>query len=103
MPPRPSRPTIRYRPSSTAPGVNCPWSIDPELVSHPLSEGVAATVGASSARPVAPAAAASVGESGWPRACPHAGQNRAPSTTEAWQAGQVTRLIVATRRLPDLD
>src|SRR5512145_1873291 len=40
MPPRPRRPTIRYRPPRSVPGGKRPWSIAPELDSHPLDDEV---------------------------------------------------------------
>src|SRR5512137_1265732 len=56
MPPRPSRPMMRYRSASTIPGVKPPTGIESEEMSRPTGEGMigvpAAASGGESAIPV---------------------------------------------------
>jgi hypothetical protein len=90
MPPRPSNPMIRYRSSTTTPGVKRPWSIDPDEVSQPLVvilgwlEGVGPDASFVWSLPRTVSAS-----DGWICA-PQEAQNLAPAGTEALHEGQVT-------------
>src|SRR5215204_1014888 len=109
MPPLPSSPIIRYRPSRTVPGANRPWLIESEDDSHPLSDFCAATKDCATAgvgvrrltTPIGPAATGMVGCALTPTvsapsdAAPHAGQNRAASGSGAAQRAQVTTGILS--------
>src|ERR1041385_1869407 len=100
MPPLPSRPTIRYRPSSRVPGAKRPWLIESDDASHPLSEfGAAAGVGVRRlTTPIGPLGAGLVGcaptaivtASSAASAAPHEGQKRAASGAWLPQLVQVT-------------
>src|SRR5688500_7320487 len=104
MPPRPSRPRMRYRLSRTIPGLKRPWSIDPDEVSQPLCDvGVADGVGVAACASGAPpdrgertsdgrvtSLVSSTVASEISTGRPQPEQYRLPGVSGAWQCGQVT-------------
>src|SRR5690242_19204095 len=91
MPPRPSRPMIRYRPSKSTPGAKRPWLIESEDVSQPLDEGVAAVAALRCVR--APPddwvmSLTPIVSTSEPAGAPHDAQKRAASGRTAWQFAQ---------------
>jgi hypothetical protein len=84
---------MRYRSSTTTPGVKRPWSIDPEEVSQPLVVvfGPLGPLGedASLVAPLALLPRTVSASDGWSLP-PHEAQNLAPVGTVAWQLGHCT-------------
>src|SRR5688572_22145980 len=99
MPPRPSRPRMRYRLSRTIPGLKRPWSIEPDELGQPLCD-VGAEDGVREAAPepgscrgvdagrVASLVSSTV-RSDTATDRPQPGQKRLPAGSGAWQCGQV--------------
>src|SRR3972149_1269484 len=94
MPPRPRRPTTRYRVPSRVPGSNRPWTEEEEGGGEGGRVPDAATVAPSAFGGAGGLGAGEPGASG----APHSGQKRPAMTISRLQDGQTGAFTARTRR-----